>query len=111
MICVKRNKNYKKRKLVFYDDKRKVCEIEPWWGWISFSKRLDDEIEHLICRRMAMENLYWLLGHDCEFKDWEHSINRWDCGKGVNGVSTDEKSIFFHEQEKEIALNSFYNVE
>lgn len=25
ITCIKRNKDYKKRKLIFYDDKRKIC--------------------------------------------------------------------------------------
>ena len=110
ITCVKQNKDYKKRKLVFYDDKRKVCEIEPWQGWICFSK-LTDEVEHKICRGMAMKNLYWLLGCDCEWEDWVKSIWRLEHGHGVNGVPIDSSTMFYSDFERDVALNSFYNVE
>lgn len=110
ITCVKQNKDYKKRKLVFYDDKREVCEIEPWQGWICFSK-LTDEAEHKICRRMAMKNLYWLLGCDCEWEDWVKSIWRLEHGHGVNGVNIDSESMFYSNFERDVAVNSFYNVE
>ena len=108
ITVVKRNKTYKKRKLVFYDDKRKVCEIEPCWGWICFSKRLD-EVEHKICRGLAMKNLYWLLGCDCEWEDWMKSIWRWEHGRGLNNVPADSSSVFYSNTERDIALHSFYN--
>ena len=31
---VKRNKNYKVRKLVIYDGKKKVAEVHPFWGLV-----------------------------------------------------------------------------
>ena len=110
ITCVKRNKDYKKRKLVFYDDKRKVCEIEAWWGWICFSKRLD-EVEHKTCRGLAMKNLYWLLGHDCEWEDWMKTIWRLEHGRGLNNVPASDSSVFYSNFERDVALNSFYNVE
>ena len=32
---IKRNKNFKKRRLVIYDGKKKIAEAMPWWGWYS----------------------------------------------------------------------------
>ena len=111
ITCVKQNKDYMKRKLVFYDDKREVCEIEPWKGWICFSK-LTDEAEHKICRRMAMKNLYWLLGCDCEWEDWVKSIWRWEHCRGVNSISAENPtSMFYSNFERDVAVNSFYYVE
>ena len=110
ITCLKRNKDYKKRKLVFYDDKRKVCEIEPWMGFICFNK-LPNEAEHKICRGIAMKNLYWLLGCDCGWEDWVKSIWRLEHGHGVNGVNIDSESMFYSNFERDVAVNSFYNVE
>ena len=111
ITCRKLNKDYKKRKLCFYDNTHKICEITPWWGWICFSKRLD-EVEHKICRGLTMKNLYWLLGRDCEWEDWVKSIWRWEHGRGVNSISAENPtSMFYSNFERDVALNSFYNVE
>lgn len=106
---VKRNKAYKKRKLVIYDGKKKVAEVLPFWGWFSFDYNLNPDLYDK-CRPLVMENLYWLLGHDCDFEDWKDSIEAWDTGRHIYGVSVDKlpPSMFF-EGEKEIALNSFNN--
>lgn len=104
---VKRNKNYRARKLVIYDGNKKVTEVIPFWGWFSFDFKLNPDL-HDKCRALVMENLYWLLGHDCDFEDWTDSIEAWDAGKHVYGVPDISYSMFF-EGEKEIALNSFNN--
>ena len=57
-----------------------------------------------------MENLYWLLGCDCDLYEWEKTIECWNTGKHIYGVSTDISSLFFSNDEKESALNSFYNI-
>lgn len=108
LTVVKRNKNYKARKLVIYDDKKRITYVEPFWGWYSFSENLHEL--HKPCRALVMENLYWLLGRDCEWEDWVKSIEAWDKGRHIYNVPIDKlpKSMFF-EGEKEIALNSFYN--
>lgn len=108
LTVVKRNKNYKARKLVIYDDNKRITYVEPFWGWYSFSENLHEL--HKPCRALVMENLYWLLGRDCEWEDWVKSIEAWDKGKHVYGITVDKlpESMFF-EGEKEIALNSFYN--
>ena len=56
-----------------------------------------------------MENLYWLLGWDCDKEEWDNRIYCWDIGRRVYGVPVDKLSSMFFEGEKEIALNSFYN--
>ena len=56
-----------------------------------------------------MDNLYWLLGRDCDIEDWERSINRWDSGRGIYNTPVDKPtSIFFNTEEKDRAFNSFY---
>lgn len=106
---IRKNKTYKNRKLVIYDGKKRITYVEPFWGWYLFSENLREL--HKPCRALVMENLYWLLGRDCEWKDWVDSIEGWDNSKHVYGVPVDKlpESMFF-EGEKEIALNSFYNV-
>ena len=44
-----------------------------------------------------MENLYWLLGRDCEWEDWVKSIEAWDKGRHIYNVPIDElpESMFF----------------
>jgi hypothetical protein len=109
LTVVKRNKTYKNRKLVIYDGKKKITEVIPFWGWYSFNCYLNHDL-HDQCRALIMENLYWLLGHDCDFDDWNDSIEAWDKGRHIYNVAIDElpESVFF-EGEKEVALNSFYN--
>jgi hypothetical protein len=109
LTVVKRNKTYKNRKLVIYDGKKKITEVIPFWGWYSFNCYLNHDL-HDQCRALIMKNLYWLLGHDCDFEDWNDSIEAWDKGRHIYNVAIDElpESVFF-EGEKEVALNSFYN--
>ena len=109
LTLVKRNKTYKNRKLVIYDGKKKITEVIPFWGWYSFNCYLNHDL-HDQCRALIMKNLYWLLGHDCDFEDWNDSIEAWDKGRHIYNVAIDElpESVFF-EGEKEVALNSFYN--
>ena len=106
---VKRNKNYKVRKLVIYDGKKKVAEVHPFWGWFSFDYNLNPDLYDK-CRPLVMENLYWLLGHGCDYETWVDSVEDWDHGRKLYGVGLNliPESMFF-EGEKEIALNSFNN--
>lgn len=110
ITCIRRNKTYKNRKLVFKDSKNKTIHtVEPWLGWICHSKRPDEET-HRIIRKYTLENLYWLLGEDCDKEDWERFI--WRKHQGVlYGVPINDKpkSVFFNEEEYETALNSFNN--
>jgi hypothetical protein len=110
ITCIRRNKTYKNRKLVFKDSKNKtIHEVTPWIGWICHSKRIEGEL-HRIIRKHTFENLYWLLGQDCDKEDWEKFI--WRKHQGIlYGVCTNGKpeSVFFNEEEYKMALNSFNN--
>ena len=108
LVIQKRNKNHNKRRLVIYDNDKVLVYVDRFWGWYSFSKRLDLDL-HKQCRALVMENLYWLLGRDCEWEDWVNSIEAWDKGKHIYNVHVDKLTSMFFEGEKEIALNSFYN--
>ena len=106
MDIKRKNKSYDKRQLVITINKKKYY-VEPCFGWYSVSTS-DLEIRSII-REIVMDNLYWLLGRDCEFEDWEQSINRWDSGMGIYNTPVDKlTSIFFNTEEKDRALNSFY---
>ena len=107
LVIQKRNKNHKKRRLVIYDNDKVLVYVDRFWGWYSFSKRLDLDL-HKQCRALVMENLYWLLGNDCDFDEWNDSIEKWDKGKIYNVPVTELPSSMFFDGEKEIALNSFY---
>lgn len=108
LTVVKRNKNYKARKLVIYDGKKRITYVEPWWGWYSFSENLHEL--HKPCRALVMENLYWLLGRDCDWEEWVDTVDAWDRGKHIYNVPlTNIPSSMFFEGEKEVALNSFFN--
>lgn len=106
LTCIKRNKTFKKRKLYIYDDDKFICYVEPWMGWVAYSSKTN----HSECRKLVMQNLYWLLGHDCDFDEWKNSIDAWNEGKHIYGVPIDKlSSRFFSEEEMNVALNSFYN--
>lgn len=106
---IKKNKTFKKRKLVFYQDKKRVCDVTPWWGWYSINQSVDIKT-HKEIRNLVLNNLYWLLGHDCDFDEWKNSVDAWNQGKHIYGVPVDKlSSMFFSEEEMNVALNSFYN--
>lgn len=107
MDIKRKNKSYDKRKLVITINKKKYY-VEPCFGWYSVSTT-NLEIRSII-RDVVMDNLYWLLGKDCDIEDWEHRINRWDNGKGMDKPLSGDKpvSIFFNTEEKDRAFNSFY---
>jgi hypothetical protein len=112
---VRRNKDPKKRKLVFYDgyDHKKIISyVEPCWGWFAvyttvprttINKETWDEII-----QRTMENLYWLLGNNCDKKTWVESVTRWNEGKGIPGKN-DNKSMFHNIYELGTAIDSFYD--
>ena len=106
MDIKRKNKSYDKRKLVITINKKKYY-VEPCFGWYSVSAS-NLEIRSII-RDAVMDNLYWLLGRDCDIEDWEQSINRWDSGRGIYNTPVDNPtSIFFNTEEKDRAFNSFY---
>ena len=110
ITCIRRNKTYNKRKLVFKNSKNKtIDEVTPWLGWICHSIRPDEETRQII-RKYTLENLYWLLGQDCDKEDWEKFI--WRKHQGVLydvPINDKPKSVFFNEEEYKTALNSFNN--
>ena len=110
ITCIRKNKTYEKRKLVFKDSKNKTIHtVEPWLGWICHSKRIEGEL-HSIVRKHTIENLYWLVGRDCEKEEWDKFI--WRKHQGIlYGVDPNNKheSAFFSEEEYQAALNSFNN--
>ena len=104
----KKNKSYKKRKLVITIDKEKYY-IEPYWGWYCVSTSNIEK--RTIIREIVIDNLYWLLGCDCDFEIWTEEIEKWDKGKLYNTpLNTSSDSLFFNNEEKERALKSFYNI-
>ena len=106
MDIKRKNKSYDKRQLVITINKKKYY-VEPCFGWYSVSTS-NLEIREII-REIVMDNLYWLLGRDCEIEDWEQCINRWDSGRGIYNTPVDKlTSIFFNTEEKDRAFNSFY---
>lgn len=107
LTFVKRNKNPKNRKINFYDGKKLIASVIPWHGWYACTMPIDEDTRKEI-RKIIMENLYWLLGCDRDFYEWGKTIEDWNTGKHIYGVSTDISSLFFSNDEKESALNSFY---
>jgi hypothetical protein len=83
--------------------------VTPWLDWISHLKRTDEETQRIV-RKHTIENLYWLLGRDCDKEEWEKFI--WRKHQGIlYGVCPNGKpeSVFFNEEEYKAALNSFNN--
>ena len=106
MDIKRKNKSYDKRQLVITINKKKYY-VEPCFGWYSVSTS-NLEIREII-REIVMDNLYWLLGRDCDIEDWEQRINRCDSGMGIYNTPVDKlTSIFFNTEEKDRAFNSFY---
>lgn len=105
---VRRNKSYDKRKLAFYENKKKVAEAYPWGGWYAWNNTFVDELTRVNCRHYVLKNLYWLIGRDCDKNEWNHHIENLGRGKGVDG-KIDKLSMFFNEDEKLTALESFEN--
>lgn len=105
----KRNKNTKARKLAIYDDGKKITEVVPYGGWYFFTHNFKRDSDRLICRQKTLENLYWLIGKNCDYDEWEAHIEKLDKGKGVDD-KTFTNSQFFNIDEKLTALNSFKNI-
>jgi len=112
----KLNKKYGKRKIQVYNGKKLFGEITEFCHWISLDpkERENKEITLENCmklRKIAMENLWWLLHTDnldedvTEEEAWKEKVERWDKG---HSYGADNKSLFF-PGEYEIALNSINN--
>lgn len=109
LTFAKRNKTPKNRKINFYDGKKLITSAIPWHGWYACTTLIDEDTRNKI-RKTLMENLYWLLGCDCDLYEWERTIEDWNTGKHIYGPISGIKSLFFSDKEKESALNSFYNI-
>ena len=97
---VKKNKKPSKRKLIIYQGDEKICEVVPNWGWFSFTTYIEEEL-HYKLRPFIMQNLYWLIGNNQDYNQWQELIELFDS----NVVNL--HSLFCNEEEKQIALNSF----
>ena len=61
MITIKKlNKKYGKRKIQVFEDKKMLGEITEFWHWICLS----NQEYYDILRKVAIENLWWLLHSD-----------------------------------------------
>jgi hypothetical protein len=108
---VRKNKTYKKRILKIYSGKQLVNTAFPCMGWYGWYNSFTDTSKYPICRQKVLENLYWLLGHDCDKETWFESVEAWNTGKHVYGVPVDQlQSMFNSEDERLTAIESFYNV-
>ena len=117
----KLNKTYGKRKIQVYHGKKLYGEITECWHWICLDPKMKErsgEEFNKKCemlRKIAMENLWWLLHSDhinedyTELEAWEEKINKWNQSKIPGPVDKNSKSLFTSNEEKEIALNSIYN--
>lgn len=121
-------KTYGKRKIQVYDGKKLFGTISNAWGWIcidpvergegnDYKNNVFSQVfkkNHDILRKIAMENLWWLLHSDninddyTELEAWEEKIKRWDKGI-INMTLVNNESAFYSDEEKEVALNSINN--
>lgn len=103
----RRYKSYDKRTLVIYQNGKPIDYVRPFYGWYAGSNICPET------RKLVMENLHWLLGHDCDYDEWKDEyIEMWDRARRIYGVPITEsypESLFFNNEEKERALKSFYN--
>lgn len=103
---VRKNKSYDKRRLKIYYHDKLINTAEPWGGWFCWDKNFENLMMHATCRRKVLENLYWLVGRDCDIGEWLNRIDRWDRGTGIDGKPNKE-SAFFNTEDKQTALESF----
>jgi hypothetical protein len=122
MITIKKlHKKYGKRKIQVFEDNKLYGEISEFWHWICIDPKMKVREgekfnkKHKFLRKIAMENLWWLLHSDhinedyTELEAWEEKINKWDKGKVLGPVDENPTSLFTSNEEKEIALNSINN--
>ena len=116
MITIKKKyKTYGKRMIRVFEDNKLIGEISEHFHWIC----IDDKSSiiktipmHNKLRKVAMENLWWLLHSDIINEDyteeeaWKEKCDYWN--KGWFEDSTINTSLFF-PGEYEIALNSINN--
>lgn len=105
---VRKNKSYDKRCLKIYYNGKLINTVIPFYSWYFYSDNFNDELTRMCCRIKVLENLYWLVGQDCTYEEWEKIIEKLDSGRGVEG-KTEKYSQFFNIDEKLTALESFNN--
>jgi hypothetical protein len=107
MNAVRKFKRPESRKLYVYEGKKLIDIVHPYGGWFSHSKCCTTE-QYTEIRKFVIENLYWLLGKDCDKETWKHEVDCWNIGKHIYGIDANKIpcSLFF-DGEYEIALNSF----
>ena len=113
MEIQRKNKSYDKRVIVCSLSKKTKIYIRPFYNWYSMDSNhhipgnfFDDY------REVAIENLYWLTGKDCDIDDWKKHIDlleKWMITSDEDGNFI-YSSMFRNEEEKEKAFNSFYNI-
>jgi len=113
LIIKKLNKNYGKRKIKVYQNKKLYGEISEWFHWICIDPIIKERSGEYfnekmkILRKIAMENLWWLLHSDSEEEIWKETCDKWNEGHIIG--TTGKESAFF-PGEYEIALNSINNI-
>lgn len=116
MITIKKlHKKYGKRKIQVFENNKMLGEITECCHWIALPRE-----NHEIFRKIAMENLWWLLHSDNldedenEFEAWKEKCDKWNDPKNKAGLfnvplNKIPDSLFF-PGEYEIALNSINNI-
>ena len=112
MITIKKlNKKYGKRKIQVFEDNKKLGEITEFWHWICLSNQENCKI----LRKVAIENLWWLLHSDhinedyTEEEAWKEKCDKWNKGRIYGVAISEEPTSNFFPGEYEIALNSINN--
>ena len=103
---VRKNKSYDKRCLKIYYHDKLINTARAWGGWFAWDEIFENIMMHYWCSRKVHEDLYWLIGKDCDIAEWTNHIDKWDRGTGVDGKMFKE-SVFFNVDDKITALESF----
>ena len=107
---VRKNKTYNKRILKIYSDKKLISAAVPCMGWFGWTHGFSNETDRICCRREVLKNLYWLLGQDCDKETWIKRVDKWDNGRGISNVPANCKSLFFNDDDRLTAIESFDNI-
>lgn len=104
----RRNKRPVNRKYVVFENGKRIGEVVKVMGWYGIAlNRPADAIVNYMIRQLVMDDLYWLLGNDCDADEWNESIEYWNKGQNIYDVSIDKlSSMFFNDDERELARNS-----
>lgn len=107
----RKNKKYDKRYLMIYYNNKLINYVYPFYSWYSSLTSFSNETMRLSCRMKILENLYWLVGKDCDYETWIKCIEKLDRGHVEGGVGGQliPQSVFYNEDEKLVAIKSFNN--